>query len=88
MNTIIAQPEKSFKQNMGYALRKYTTVFHVSIANNLAYMGEVVFRTIFLVVFVYVFLQLWTATFAAKGIHSLSGFRISDMVWYLATTGV
>ncbi len=86
MNTIIAQPEKSFKQNMGYALRKYTTVFHVSIANNLAYMGEVVFRTIFLVVFVYVFLQLWTATFAAKGIHSLSGFRISDMVWYLATT--
>ncbi|GAC1310479.1 MAG: ABC-2 family transporter protein [Ktedonobacteraceae bacterium] len=86
MNTMIAQQEKSFRQNIGYALRKYSTVFQVSIANNLAYMAEVVFRTIFLVVFVYVFLQLWTATFAAKGIHSLSGFRISDMVWYLATT--
>ena len=67
-------------------MRKYVAVLRVSIANNLAYLTEVIFRTLFLVVFIYVFLQLWTTTFAAKGVHSVGGFRISDMIWYLAAT--
>ncbi|MEO8953091.1 MAG: ABC transporter permease [Ktedonobacteraceae bacterium] len=74
------------RRKFGVALRKYMAVLRVSIANNLAYLTEVVFRAAFLAVFIYIFLQLWTATFAAKGVHSVGGFRISDMVWYLAAT--
>ena len=70
------------------ALQKYLAVLRVSISNNLAYMAEVFFRSIFLLVFIFIFLQLWTATFAARGIHSLNGLRISDLVWYLAATEV
>jgi len=61
-------------------------VLQVSVANNLAYMAEAVFRTIFLLVIMFVFLQLWTITYAARGVHSLGGFSINDMIWYLATT--
>jgi ABC-2 type transport system permease protein len=77
---------KSLERRVRLWLRKYAAVFQVSIANNLAYLGEVVFRTLFLLVFIYIFLQLWTVTYANKGIHTLNGFRVSDMVWYLAIT--
>ncbi len=74
------------RRKFGVTLRKYVAVLRVSIANNLAYLTEVIFRTLFLAGFIYIFLQLWTATFAAKGVHSVGGFSISDMIWYLAAT--
>ena len=73
-------------RTIGIVLRKYTAVLRVSIANNLAYLTEVLFRTFFLAAFIFIFLQLWTATYAAKGVHEVGGFRISDMIWYLAAT--
>jgi ABC-2 type transport system permease protein len=61
-------------------------VLRVSVANNLAYIMEVVFRTLFLVMFIYVFEQLWKTTFAVRGITALDGFDINTMIWYLAAT--
>jgi ABC-2 type transport system permease protein len=55
----------------------------VSIANNLAYMMEVFFRALLLIVLVFIIGQLWKTTFAARGATILSGFTISDMIWYL-----
>jgi len=55
----------------------------VSIANNLAYLPEVFFRALLLVVLVFILTQLWKTTFSARGTTRLSGFSISDMVWYL-----
>ncbi len=59
---------------------------HVSIVNNLTYLTEVIFRSFFLIIFVYIFLQLWTVTYANRNLNELGGFRISDMIWYLAMT--
>ena len=86
MNTIIADHRQSIRQRVSLSLRKYTAVLRVSVANNLAYIIEVVFRTIFLVVFIYVFEQLWKTTFAVRGITALDGFDINTMIWYLAAT--
>lgn len=55
----------------------------VSIANNLAYVMEVFFRALLLVVLVFILGQLWKTTFSARGVTVLSGYSISDMVWYL-----
>lgn len=65
------------------AWRKYAAVLRVSIANNLAYMMEVFFRALLLIVLVFIIGQLWKTTFAARGATILSGFTISDMIWYL-----
>ena len=85
MNAAIAG-EKRLRQRLRLSLSKYTAVLQVSVANNLAYITEVVFRTLFLIVFIFIFEQLWKTTFAVKGITSLGGFTINDLVWYLAAT--
>src|SRR5258708_38104964 len=84
--TTVSLQQKSLGQRTRLWLRKYVAVFQVRIANNLAYLGEVVFRTLFLFVFICIFMQLWTVTYANKGLHTLDCFRISGIVWYLAIT--
>ena len=55
----------------------------VSIASNLAYVYEVVFRALSLLVIVFVLSQLWKTTFSLRSTQTLSGFSITDMIWYL-----
>lgn len=86
MSAIIAHQKPGRGHTFSLWLQKYLAVLRVSIANNLAYITEVFFRGMFLLVFMFVFLQLWTVTYAAKGVHTLSGYRITDMIWYLAAT--
>ena len=65
------------------SFQKYLAVLRVSAANNLAYVREVLFRALLLVVLVFILGQLWKTTFSLRGATTLSGFTISDMVWYL-----
>lgn len=85
-HTPVIRQKRGIKQRISLSTRKYMAVLSVSIANNLAYMVEVVLRSLFLIIFVFIFLELWTVTFSNRGVSSLGGFRISDMIWYLATT--
>ncbi len=71
-------------QRLVLSLRKYLAVMRVSIASNLAYMMEVFFRGLFLIVLIFVLGQLWKTTYSARGAKLLSGFSISDMIWYIA----
>ena len=68
--------------------QKYVAIMRVSIANNLAYVMEVFFRALLLVVLVFILGQLWKTTFSARGVTVLKGFSISDMVWYLVIIDV
>jgi len=83
MSTIIRASSRSVSQKMRFSLRKYIAVLQVSVANNLAYLAEVFFRALLLVVLVFILTQLWKTTFSARGTTRLNGFSISDMVWYL-----
>lgn len=83
MDASIKGQRRTIGQRWGLALQKYVAVLRVSVANNLAYLMEVFFRALLLVVLVFILGQLWKATFAARGATVLSGFSISDMLWYL-----
>src|SRR5579859_643333 len=83
MDTLLLRPERSLAQRWRLAIGKYIAVLRVSIASNLAYIMEVVFRALLLIVLVFVLSQLWRTTFALHSSKILSGFSISDMVWYL-----
>lgn len=63
---------------------KYLAVIRVSAASNLAYLKEVVFRAILLLLLMYIIGQLWQTTFAQHTSPLLTGFTINAMVWYLA----
>ena len=71
------------RRALNFSLQKYAAIMRVSIANNLAYVMEVFFRALLLVVLVFILGQLWETTFAARGVTVLNGYSISDMVWYL-----
>lgn len=84
METMISRQRRSLRQKWKLAFLKYIAVLRVSVANNLAYLAEVFFRGLFLIVVVFILGQLWKTTFLARGAKLLSGFSISDMLWYLA----
>lgn len=63
---------------------KYIEVFKVSLLSRLAYVYDVLFRQLFLVIIMYVFAQLWRTTYAWEGTADISGFTMRQMIWYLA----
>jgi ABC-2 type transport system permease protein len=65
---------------------KYLYVGRTAVRSNLAYVGEVAARVIFLGVLLYIFLQLWRVTYAETGEERLGGLTLAQMLWYLAVT--
>jgi len=68
------------------SIGKYAAITRINLLNNLAYAGEVAYRSIFMVVILYVFAQLWTVTFGVVGSDRIAGLSLSDTVWYLVMT--
>ena len=44
------------------------------------------FRQVFLVIVMYVFVQLWRTTYSWEAATSIAGFTMGQMMWYLALT--
>ncbi len=64
--------------------RKTWAVLRITLASRFAYLGEIVMRTMFLVIILFIFTQLWNATDAsAGGVEALTGFSVAQMIWYL-----
>lgn len=68
------------------SLRKYSWVGYISARANLAYLGEVAARIIFLSVILFIFLRLWTVTYTETQSAVLGGLTLAQMLWYLAIT--
>lgn len=83
MDTTFLRPQRTVIQQIQVSCLKYGAILRVSIANNLAYLGEVLFRALSLVILVFILTQLWQTTFAMRNTQVLNGFSISNMVWYL-----
>lgn len=86
MDTSIQQkgPVDRAHRALVLSLQKYLAVMRASIASNLAYMMEIFFRALLLIVLVFILGQLWKTTFSAREARLLNGFSINDMIWYLA----
>jgi ABC-2 type transport system permease protein len=79
----VRNSQRPLMQRLLLAWQKYEAVFRTSVASNLAYSNEVIFRALLLLVLVFVLSQLWSTTFSTRGATLLSGFTIAQMVWYL-----
>jgi ABC-2 type transport system permease protein len=67
-------------------LRKYIWLGLTAARSNLAYLGEVATRTLFLAVILFIFLQLWRVTYGETGATTLGGLTLAQMLWYLSMT--
>jgi ABC-2 type transport system permease protein len=72
--------------NLTRSVSKYAAITRINLQNSLAYVGELAYRSVFMVVILYVFIQLWTATFGAVGSERIAGLSLSDTIWYLVMT--
>jgi ABC-2 type transport system permease protein len=63
---------------------KYAAILRMSASNNLAYWSEVLLRSIFMVLIIFVFVQLWTVTYHTLGVTSLGDYSLAQMIWYFA----
>jgi ABC-2 type transport system permease protein len=68
------------------SLRKYGFVGLISARSMLAYLGEVATSSIFLAIILFIFFQLWQATYKTSGQSQLAGLSLAQMLWYLAMT--
>ena len=64
-------------------MRKYRSIFQVSLLNSLAYPAELLSRAGMILVFMWVFFQLWKVTFASSGSMLINGLSLRDTMWYL-----
>ncbi|AFC32893.1 hypothetical protein PM3016_6259 [Paenibacillus mucilaginosus 3016] len=62
---------------------KYTAVGQISLRNHLAYVTDFLLRTVFLVIIMYIFLQLWQATYRGEGSATIEGYSLEGILWYI-----
>jgi len=81
----IPRPARTDQGLLG-PLPKYWAILRINLASQTAYLGEMVVRALFLAIILYVYLQLWTATYGSMGARTVAGFSVGQMVWYLLLT--
>lgn len=62
-------------------LDKYFNIMGISLKSNIAYTGELIYRSLFMVLIIYVFINLWGAAYNGKS--SIEGLTFTQIIWYL-----
>ncbi|MBU0491557.1 MAG: ABC-2 family transporter protein [Chloroflexi bacterium] len=65
---------------------KYVTIARTNARQQLTYRGEFVTRALSMVLFMGVFIALWTTAFGVSEQGTLAGYTLPAMCWYLAVT--
>ncbi|MBN2304209.1 MAG: ABC-2 family transporter protein [Anaerolineae bacterium] len=63
-------------------VRKYTAIARANLQNSLAYAWEAFGQAVFVILFIFVFAQLWDATFKAQGATEIAGLTLNQTLWY------
>jgi len=70
----------------GLALRKYLSIAEISLANRIAYLIDHFASSIFLILILFIFSQLWKTVLGAGG--EMAGLNGTRMLWYMVFTEV
>ncbi|MBX3017563.1 MAG: ABC-2 family transporter protein [Bdellovibrionaceae bacterium] len=66
-------------------MRKYLSVFEITVRSRLSSLGDLAGMAILLAIILFVFVQLWRITLGADG-AVLEGFTLNEMIWYYVGT--
>jgi ABC-2 type transport system permease protein len=72
--------------NTKISLSRYTFISRISARQQWIYRGEMATRAIATVLFLSVFVALWTAAYGFNQEESIAGYTLPQILWYLAMT--
>lgn len=61
---------------------KYGSITLTNLQNQLAYVWDAAGRTIFIVIILFVFVQLWTAVYTSQNATEIGGLTLANTIWY------
>jgi ABC-2 type transport system permease protein len=64
-------------------VQKYWAIFKTQLLNSLAYPGDLASRSLAIVLFMWIFAQLWRATYRSVGQEVIAGLTLRETLWYL-----
>ncbi|RAV20461.1 ABC transporter permease [Paenibacillus contaminans] len=64
-------------------LAKYAAIGKVTVRNQFAYIFDALLRSLFLLVILYILIQLWKVTYGGMGTERIAGYTFGQMIWYL-----
>ena len=80
----VLSPEGSVRDPSAAAVAgKYWAIFRTQLVNSLAYPIDLLGRSLLIVLFMWIFMNLWRVTFGATGARSIAGLTLADTMWYL-----
>jgi ABC-2 type transport system permease protein len=62
---------------------KYWMIFKIQLQNSLAYPAELLWRSLAILLFLWVFTQLWRVAYSTTTNGELGGLTLNQMLWYL-----
>lgn len=72
-----------WRSPVGRSAAKYRAIFATQLAQTAAYPADVAARSLSIVVFMWVFIHLWRATYQAAGQSQVAGLTLAQTLWYL-----
>ena len=65
------------------AAGKYWAILRTQLLNSLAYPLDLLGRSLLIVLFMWIFMNLWRVTYGATGMRAIAGLTLVDTMWYL-----
>jgi len=66
-----------------HSFQKYWAILKTQVINSFAYPVDLLARSLTIVLFLWVFIQLWRTTYSTLGQESISGLTLRETLWYL-----
>jgi len=65
------------------SIGKYLSILKAQLVNSLAYPADLFSRSFVMILFMWVFFQLWRVTYGSVGSPTIAGLSLRDTLWYL-----
>lgn len=61
---------------------KYGAITLTNLQNQLAYMWDALGRAVFIILIMFIFVQLWTAVYESQNTAEIAGLTLANTIWY------
>lgn len=80
LNPTVDPPKRS---SLSLSARKYWAIFKTQILDQLAYPVDLLSRSIMIILFMWIFAQLWRTTYSVQGTQTINNISLPETLWYL-----